>query len=186
MVDATLGDRLQIRIDPTWEHYGLWEHPLGDRIEITYFDTEAPIADTSTPNYSDTDVIGRGELYKHWVSTANKEIQIGFQFQVQEEGVRALRREVLYPARFIDKLKHPVYDPGAELSYAPPPVLLRFGNLFLIRALVTQADIQWKAPFEPDNMLPHGAEVQTTFTVVRRVADDLGYARESVESGKWR
>lgn len=175
-----------IRIDPTWPYYYLWDHPLGDRLDITYWDTDSGISDTSAPNYADTDIVGRGELYKNWISTGNKELQITFQFHVQGVGTSALRNEVLLPARFLDALKHPVYDPGTDLSYAPPTVLVQIGSMFLIRAIVTQADIQWMAPFEPGTQLAHHAEVPTTFAVVRRNNADLSYRREAATSGRWR
>lgn len=177
---------LIIRIDPTWPNYPLWTHPLGERLDITYWDTDSGISDSSSPNYADTDIVGRGELYKNWISTSNKELQITFQFHVQGTGASALRREVTEPARFIDALKHNVYDPGTDISYAPPTVLLQVGSLFLIRAVVTQADIQWQAPFDPGTLLPHHAEVATTFTVTRREDPDLSYRREAVTTGRWR
>ena len=176
----------RIQIDPTWEHYSLWEHPLGTFIDVTYWDTDGGISDSASPNYADTDVVGRGELYKNWISTGNKEIQVTLQFQVQGTGEEAIRREVLYPARFIDKLKYPVYDAGSDLTYRTPTVLVRIGSFLMIRAIVTDATINWKAPFEPDTLLPHAAEVPVTFAIVRAIDRDMTYRPESITDGQWR
>lgn len=186
MVDAALRDRLTIQIDPTWPWRNLWDHPLGPRLDrITYVDWESGVQENASPNYADTDVVGRAELYKNWISTSNREITITFKFRVQDAGRAAINNEVIYPARFLDKLKYPVYDPGAELQYAPPPVLLRIGELLHVRAVVTNADITWMEPFEPDTLLPHGADVPCTFQVVRKQNNDMGYRTESVRSGTW-
>lgn len=78
-----------------------------------------------------------------------------------------LMAEVVRPAQWIEALKHPVVD-DAELSHAPPPVLLRVGRLIpSVRCIVTQATVDWRPPFDPETLLPYGAEVQVTFTVVR-------------------
>ena len=187
MVDQPLRDRLVVQIDPTWSYRYLWSHPLGLRLNrIVYVDWEAGVQENASPNYADTDVVGRGELYKHWVSTANREVVLTFKFRVQGSGKQAIYDEVIYPARFLDKLKYPVHDFGTGQSYSPPTVLLRIGQLLMVRAVVTNADIQWVEPYEPESLLPHGADVPVTFSVVRRSNEDMGYRDESLYSGKWR
>lgn len=177
---------LSVRIDPTWPHRHLWLSPLGEQINLTYLDFGDGISDSSQPVYADTDVPGRGELIKTFMGTSNKEISFSAKFHVQGTGTDAINREVIWPARFLDALKHPVYDDGAGISHAPPPVLLQLGRLFLVRVVVTSAEIRWVEPFEPTTMLPHGAEVSLTFQVVRRRDPDLGYRYESIISGRWR
>lgn len=187
MVDPDLGRRLSVRLDPIWlgRHSGLWSHPLGTQISPTYIDWESGVAEAAAPNYADTDIVGRGEMFKHWISTGNKDFSLTFKFRVQGRGSFALRQEVLYPARWLDKLKYPVYDSGAQLSYAPPPVMLTIGTFLQVRCVITDANIQWIEPFETDTLLPHGADVPVTFTVTRKLNDDMGYPRQAVTRGIW-
>ncbi len=175
-----------VRIDPTWPYRYLWDHPLGEQVNFTYVSFGEGFQDASQPTYADTDVIGRGELYKHFMGTSNKELSFTANFRVQNNGTSALRDEVIYPARWLDKCKHPVYDNRSALSYAPPPLLLRIGDLFHLRCIITSASIRWVEPFEPGTLLPHGADVDLTFTVVRRLNLDLGYRSESITTGTWR
>lgn len=177
---------LSIRIDPTWPYRYLWLNPLGEQLNLTYVDFGEGIQDGSQPTYADQDIPGRGELIKTFMGTSNKEISFSAQFRVQGEGTDAINREVVWPARFLDALKHPVYDDSIGTSQSAPPVLLQFGRLYLVRAIVTQADIRWTEPFDPVTLLPHGAEVSLTFTVVRRRDPDLGYRLESILNGRWR
>lgn len=187
MTDQPLRDRLMIQLDPTWPHRALWEHPFGARLDrIVYVDWESGVQENASPNYADTDVVGRGELYKHWVSTQNREVVLTLKFRVQNTGRQAIYDEVIYPARFIDKLKYPVYDPGADLSYAPPTVLFRIGQLLQVRGIVTNADLQWMEPVETDTLLPHACDIPLTISIVRRSDADMGYRTESIYSGKWR
>jgi hypothetical protein len=177
---------MSVRIDPTWPYRYLWLNPLGEQLRFTYVDFGEGFSDSSQPTYADTDIPGRGELIKTFMGTSNKEISFSAQFRVQGQGTDAINQEVIWPARFLDALKHPVYDDGAGLSQGAPPVLLQIGRLFLVRAVVTSAEIRWVEPFEPTTLLPHGAEVSLTFQVVRRRDPDLGYRIESILNGRWR
>lgn len=177
---------MSVRIDPTWPYRYLWLNPLGEQINLTYVDFGEGFSDSSQPTYADTDIPGRGELIKTFMGTSNKEISFSAQFRVQGQGTDAINREVIWPTRFLDALKHPVYDDGAGLSQSAPPVLLQIGRLFLVRAVVTSAEIRWVEPFEPGTLLPHGSEVSLTFQVVRRRDQDLGYRIESITNGRWR
>lgn len=177
---------LSLRIDPTWPYRHLWFSPLGETINLTYVDFGEGFQDNSQPTYADTDIIGRGELFKTFMGTSNKELNFSVEFRVQNTGNDALYREVIWPARWIEACKHGVFDDGASLMQAPPPVLVRIGSLLHLRTIVTQADIVWKEPFEPVTMLPHGAQMNLTFQVVRRKSPDLGYRLESIFSGTWR
>lgn len=177
---------LSVRIDPTWPYRYLWLNPLGEQLNLTYVDFNEGIGDSSQATYADGDIPGRGELIKTFMGTSNKEISFTAKFRVQGEGTDAINREVVWPARWLDACKHPHYDDGAGLSQAPPPVLLQIGRLFMVRAIVSQADIRWVEPFDTVTLLPHGAEVSLTFQVVRRRDADLGYRYESILSGRWR
>ncbi len=183
--DAPLVDLVTLELDPTWDHIRLWEHPLGHKLAFTYLDLESGLQETSQPTYGDTNVIGRAEFYKTYTGTSNREIPLTFQFQVQGvdtlDPAEAARREVVLPARFLDALKFPVFSVDAQISYAPPPCLLRIGRLLSARVLVTQADVTWNAPFDTATMLPHSATVAVTFTVVRRLDPYLRYSFE----GRW-
>ena len=177
---------LSLRIDPTWPYRYLWVHPLGEVINLTYLDFGQGFQDSSQPNYAETDIPGRGELYQTFIGTSNKEVSFTVQFRVQGDGTDAMRREVVYPARWLDACKHPLWDDGASLMQAPPPVLFRVGTLYLIRAIITQADIHWMEPFDPTTLLPHGAEVNVTLKIVRRQSLDMSYRYESITQGQWR
>ena len=181
-MDQPLRRRLRIRVEDT---RGLWPF---DRVldQFTYVDWDNGITEGMTPNYANTDVIGRAEQYRHWMSTNNKEIQLTFQFRVQGEGEEAIREEVIRPCRFLEALKSPMYNPATGLSVAPPSFILTIGNLLTARCVLTAGDIRWMmAPMDPESMLPHGAEFPATFTVVRSQADDLSYQFEQYEEGIW-
>lgn len=177
---------MSLRIDPTWPYRYLWLNPLGETLPLTYVDFGEGVTDASSPTYADQDIPGRGEMIKTFMGTSNKEISFTVQFRVQEVGADALNREVVWPARWIDACKHPVYDADSGVSHAPPPVLFQCGRLLFVRAVVTQADIRWGEPFEPTTLLPHSAEVSLTLAVTRRADPDLSYRFESIVSGRWR
>ncbi len=188
--DQNLGERLTVEIDKSWNHRRLWDHPLGFKLNFTYVSLfDDGIQENASPNYADTDVVGRAELYKHWISTASREIPLTFHFvaQVRSEGSlqASLRTQVVWPARWLDKLKYPVYDQNAKISYPPPSVLLRIGSLFFGRCVLSAAEVQWKPPFDPISILPYNASVTCTFAVQRRSRPDLGYNRQSVDRGVW-
>lgn len=167
-----LNNLLFLKVDDNW----LAQHPgfardYDQTLTLTFVDLEAGIPESSQPNYGDVDVIGRSEAYKIYGNTSSKEVALTFQFRAQNlDGVDvadALQREVVKPARFLDALKYPITDENTGISYAPPPILLQIGNLLLARAVVTSAELTWQSPFDPDSLLPHGAEVACTFTIVR-------------------
>ena len=79
-----------------------------------------------------------------------------------------LETEVVDPVYWLEALKHPVIGNGG-LSHAPPPVLLTVGRLIpTSRCVVIAATPQWTVPFDPDTLMPYGAEVAVTFAVVRK------------------
>jgi len=185
MTDAPIPG-FSLRIDPTWPYRNLWIHPLGEIINLTYVDFEGGISDSSSPNYAETEIPGRGESYSTYINTTNKEITFTTQFRVQGTGALAMDREVVQPARWLDACKHPIYDDATNLMVAPPPLLLRIGRLYFIRGVITSADITWTQPFDTITLLPHGAEVSVTMKVVRRYSPDMGYRYESITQGVWR
>jgi hypothetical protein len=180
MVDSNLGDRLTITIDPSWPHISLWAHPFGNTLRVTFIDFAAGVQENAAPNYVNTEVVGRAEAYKAFLNTQNRQIQVPFRFRAIGQGSidprTAIENEVVQPARFLDALKYPVYDPNQNLSFAPPPVLVKFGELFLARCIVTGGDINWIFdPMEPDTLLPHGCDFNAQFEVVRAFRADLSY-----------
>lgn len=180
MVDGNLGDRLTITIDPAWPHIALWAHPFGRTLRVTFLDFESGVQESAEPNYVNTEVVGRAEAYKAFLGTTNRRINIPFKFrvtgQISSDPRTAIENEVIGPARFLDALKYPVHDPNQNLSFAPPPVIVKFGELFIARCIVTGGDINWLFdPMEPDTLLPHGCDVSTQFEVVRPFRADLSY-----------
>lgn len=149
---------------------------LGRKCEFTFIDLEEGIQESAGVNYADIDVIGRAEAFKNYVGTANREFSITFKFRAQglvgDTLAASLNREVVLPAKWIDALKFPITDRsgsgGTGISHAPPRCHLRIGQLFTGFVIVTDAQITWMHPFDPDTLLPHGADVSTTLTVVRR------------------
>lgn len=177
----SLGNRFMLQIDTDWlARYGQgvgkgWSSPLGSKLEITFYNFEDGIVESGSVNYADADIIGRAEQIKSYVGTGNREIPLTFQFQAQgaedsaDDIVASLTREVLYPAKWLDALKHPYIDQQSGLSHPPPPVLLTVGGLLTARCLATDVQVTWKPPFHPVLLLPYAAEVTCTFTVVRSV-----------------
>lgn len=172
MTDANLGERATLMIDPSWPHQALWNHPFGSILRFTYIDFEQGIQESVTPNWADTDVIGRAEPYKTFAGLPSREIQITFQF-VNQTG--NLNQEVVLPARFLDALKYPVYSTQSGFSYPPPTCLLKIGDLLTARVVLTGGDLAWKGPVDVDTLLPYQCEFQATFAVVRRFQPDLSY-----------
>jgi hypothetical protein len=189
-VDGNLGDRLTITIDPSWQHLSLWQHPLGRTLRVTFLDWGGGIQESAAPNYQNTEVVGRAEAYKAFINTANRQITIPFKFRAQGVAAGSVRtaieEEVVNPARFLDALKYPVHDPNQNLSFAPPPVIVKFGELFVARCVLTGGDIQWIFDsMEPDTLLPHGADFNAQFEVVRAFSDDLSYFSGGPTVGDW-
>lgn len=179
MVDANLGDRLTLAIDPEWPHRSLWQHPLGTLLRFTYADWDSGVSESVSPNYTETDVVGRAEPHKAWINNPSRQIQIAFKFRVQGIGsatAQAIEEEVIQPARWLDALKYPVYNAQQNISYAPPPVILKIGTLLTARCVLTGGDIEWQFELmDPDLLLPHGANFTATFEVVRTFKQDLSY-----------
>lgn len=94
----------------------------------------------------------------------------GVQARDQNDGLAdALNNEVINPAKFLDALKYPLQT-EAGVSVGPPRLILTIGQLLTMRCIVTASQLDWKAPFDPDTLLPYGAEVSVTFTsTVERV-----------------
>jgi hypothetical protein len=115
------------------------------------------------------EVIGRSEAFKNYIGTANREISFLLQFRAQglTSGSKetVLREEVSKPARFLEGLKYPLID-ELGIAHSPPACILILGELLRLRVIATQIDITWQPPFDVDTMLPHGADVQCTFTAV--------------------
>ena len=179
-MEANLGERLTVAIDTGWPHRSLWQHPFGTILRVTYVDWDAGITEAMSPGYIDTTPLGRAEAYKAWTSNPNRSINVNFKFRAQGlNGTipdQVINEEVLLPARFLDALKYPVYNPQQDVSYAPPPVILRIGTLLTARCVLTGGDPQWIFdPMDPDSLLPHGADFNATFEVVRAFKRDLSY-----------
>lgn len=180
MVEAVLGDRITLSIDPNWPHRSLWQHPLGQVLRFTFVGFDDGISESVTPGYVDTEVVGRAEAYKSWINNPNRSIGVSFSFRAQGvDGTTTqdvIEREVIQPARFLDALKYPLYNPQQDIVYSPPPVILRIGTLLTARCVLVGGDIEWQfEPMDPDLMLPHGAKFDATFEVVRSSKKDLSY-----------
>lgn len=167
-----------VRIDPNWPYLNVWQDARtkqelpgqqlygdGTFLNCPFVNLSDGLAETFGVDYADTQVIGRAESYKTFMGTTNREVQLSFWFWSQDGDPQA---EVVAPARWLESLKSPVIDTVSKLSHAPPPVLIQIGQLLIARCVVTDATLTWQAPFEPRTLLPHGVEVQVTFTVVRR------------------
>lgn len=179
-VEGNLGDRMTIQLDPAYQAIGLWQHPLGTTLRLTFVDWGAGVQESASPNWVATEVVGRSEPYRIYIGTGPRQINMTFQFRAQgitsTDPRTAIENEVLLPARFLDALKYPLYSPQQELAFRPPPVLVRIGELGIWRCIVQNADIQWQFdPLDPDTLLPHGAIVPVTFEVVRVQQPDLSY-----------
>lgn len=179
VVDANLGERLTLAIDPDWPHRSLWQHPLGTILRFTYADWSSGVTESVSPNYTETDVVGRAEPHKAWVNNPSRQIQIGFSFQAQginSATAQAIEEEVIQPMRWLDALKYPVYHPQQGVSYAPPPVILKIGTLLTARCVLTSGDMEWQfESMDTDLLRPHGGRFNATFDVVRSFKADLSY-----------
>jgi len=166
-----LGELILLKIDPYYEYAKLWRSPLGSTLRFTFLDLDQGIAENAAVNYADIEILGRTELFKMFTGTQNREVSLTFQFRAQGQSGGTLSdiidREVMQPAKFLDALKFPLIGDD-EVSHAPPPCILTIGRLLLIRVVVTEAQITWVPPFDPETMLPYGADVSVTFTAVHR------------------
>lgn len=178
MVDANLGERSYIRIDPTWEHARLWRSPIGQTLYLTYVDFEGGIAESAGANYADSDVTGRAEPYKAFLGNTSKEISFTVTFMAQTGD---LENEVVQPGRFMDALKYGLFDESTEQTTEAPPCHLKLGTLFFGRVVMTTGDPQWLGPIDTETLLPHQCQFQATFAVVRVFQTNLSYRF----SGQW-
>lgn len=187
-----------VRIDPDWTaaHPGLWKHPIGNTLPVTYasfFESGLDMGG-GEPNYARIDPVGRNEGYVVYSNTTNRELPITFTFQVQggaglSSGITdftsgsgssasiaaAIKAEVLDPVSFLEALKYGITDTVSGISYPPPTVIVKVGNLTMVRAKVLSAQPKYLTPIEPETMLPYAAEVACTFVVVRRKQKALNY-----------
>lgn len=184
IVTPTLGDLITVQIDPTWLYRDEWLEtaPIGEKLRFTFLDLEGGFQESAGVNYADVEAVGRAEAYKTYIGGSNREFTILFKFQVQGDNpaVRsviggvpsvdldaALIAEVTQPALWLESLKQP-FIANDGLSHAPPTVLFSLGSIFFGRMLVTDAQVTWQPPFDPETLLPFAAEVSVTFTEVRR------------------
>lgn len=170
-----------LQIDPNWpraDKLGGSVQGLFRRMVFAFVDqTEEGFSENVGVSYASSDVVGRDEQYKTYTGTDNRTIPMSFRLVAQgsvgddgEETSPSLE-EVVKPARWIESMQHAFADPTTGISYAPPPLLLTVGQLLAARVILTDCSVKWDAPFEPGTMLPHGATVQCTFTVVRNARD---------------
>lgn len=167
-------DLLSVRIDEAWFalHEAQWRRrtKMGDVLQITFIDTESGFSENASVNYAEIAPVGRAEAYQIYQGVGNREIPLNFQFAMQggppggtvEE---MCNNEVVLPARWLESLKYPVYKNG--VSYSPPPVILKIGKLFRHRCILTDCQIQYKAPLDTKSLMPYAADVSATFVVVR-------------------
>ena len=170
-----LGHLIRLQIDPDMppDVRSLWRSPLGDTLRVTFMDYEQGIPENASVGYADIDILGRSEKFKTYTGTENKEIPLTFQFRAQGRGAgsgtslaRTLDHEVIQPAKWLDALKYPLIGDVDGVANAPPPVLLTIGALIAMRVVLTEANITWQAPFDPETMLPYGADVACSFQAV--------------------
>ena len=172
-------NRGSLMLDPDWPGYSFWQNPLGKSLAFQFVDfQDSAIEETSVPNWTSTDPVGRAEPYQSYAGTSAREITLNFTFMNQSGD---LLREVVYPGRFLDALKYPVYSYAQGISYPPPTCFIRIGSLLTARVIMTGGSPAWRGPIDPDTMLPHQCEFSATFTVVRRFATDLNYRND----GQW-
>lgn len=167
--DATVN--VKVDIDPT---FGSNRVPLAAFGYLPFRMVFGPLSEegfseNAGTNYATGDVFGRAEGYMTYSGGSNMTIPLSWHFAAADltEATRNIRR-----VRALVSLKDP-YDGPFNLSIAPPPLLLTIGKLLAARVIMTEATVNWKGPFEPGSMIPHHAEVQTTFTVVRNIANQL-------------
>jgi hypothetical protein len=170
-----------LQIDPSWlahhKDYPLHES-FGDRLPFLFLDLEEGIEESAAVNYTEFEIVGRAESYKSYIGTDNREFPLVFKFRVQGVDLRtleeALNLEVMQPALWLDSLKAP-YTGRDGLAHAPPPCMLSLGQLFFGRVVATDVQISWQSPFDPDTLLPHGADVSCTFAVVREHIENYSF-----------
>lgn len=90
-----------------------------------------------------------------------------------------LDREVVQPARWLDALRYPITD-EAGVTHGPPPVILSIGDILAMRCVVTSCGVGWRSPWDPETMLPHGADVSVTFASVATRISNYNF------EGPWR
>lgn len=79
-----------------------------------------------------------------------------------------IRNEVIRPAKFLEALKYALIGDNG-IAHAPPPVILTIGSLLAMRCVVDDCSINWVTPWDPETMLPYGADVQVRFASVSRL-----------------
>lgn len=178
-----------VMIDPTWPYYSQWvsRSPMGALMTATFIDLEGGIEESSSPQYSNTQVLGRPEDFKTYLGTSNRSVNLTFQFRAQGrpslgglvEGIYdALDREVQKPARWLDSLKYPYVD-AQGISHAPPPCILSIGQLLLLRVIASQITVRWLPPWDVKTHLPFAADVACTFEAVHQQLGNYAFTGAS-------
>ncbi len=177
-----MGDIVRVDIDPEWPYRGAWlsfgGHSQMSSFKPTFFDTEN-ISEHAGVNYDQIQPIGRPEGFQVYHSNDNRTISMTFHLRmqgIQPGGSVKLNAsvEVYQPAMWLESLKYPWVD-AAGISHAPPPVLLQLGNLTMVRAVVSNCEINWLPPYDPETFLPHGADVSMTFTAITPNLGNFSY-----------
>jgi len=172
---------LTVRVDSSWPHTRAWEssnagNPEGNPIKqsFTFLDQfDSGFEEQAGTSYAVVDIVGRTEAYRTWTGNANRTIPIVFKMFVQgldtspSDVAGRIKAEVVGPARWLDATRYPVLVVGNRLV-SPPPLLLQVGSLYFGRVQAEEVSIRWVPPFEPDTLLPHGADVSVTFVEINR------------------
>lgn len=118
--------------------------------------------ESANPQYTPMAIIGRMENVLVYAGGNNREVTLPFHFRAEHPAdVDSVRTYALW----LDALKMP-WVSSADLSNAPPAVVLTIGNHLQMRAVVTSCTITWLGPYIPGTLTPMAANVDVTFTSV--------------------
>lgn len=179
--DDDLVDLWKAKYSPSGMH-SYW--PLS--LVWPHVELESGITESADVQYQTTDVPMRIEPFQSYTGSGPRSVELVLPLRAyldtsdgylndgnSDNVMESDYTEIMFRARWLESFKHPVLNRTTGIAYAPPPVILTIGRLFLGRCIVTSCNPQWDGPFttavgEADNsMLPHGATLNAGFTVVR-------------------
>lgn len=124
-------------------------------LKVTFQFMPDEISDSKSANYSDTEIIGRSHPIKGYSSSGARTLSFTLQFYMTDKS-----QNPLVTATALKSLCYPQY---AGSVYPPPPVQVKIGPNIGMWGVLTQCDITYRAPWDP-NVQPMMAEVALSFS----------------------
>jgi len=140
--------------------------PAGfEPINLTGLRTEA-LVENINATYASSSVIGRAEDYMSYTGTQNRRYPLTASMAANDE---AQARDMVRAIRTLQACCEPVRGENG-FDFPPPPMIITIGTLAVARCVLESVQVTWGEVHEPGTLLPHHADLNLEFTVVRRAS----------------